>query len=103
MSKEFKDWVSSALSGTASTKSGAIVATDPSFREQARLNFQAVVGGVTWPGLDAASKDAISVTVTLAPQSSTFPARYRKHPRLCKHATTEADACINLPGRDPGR
>jgi hypothetical protein len=71
----FYHWIGSSFSGTATRKDGSIVAVDFNYKEVAAKDFfQALVTEVTFPALDAASKDVGLLTVKLSPGY----VRYRK-------------------------
>src|SRR5438477_1250480 len=59
LTKSLADWISGAMSGQTIRKDGSIIATD--FNDKAvmaRDFFHAVITKVSFPALDAASKDA---------------------------------------------
>lgn len=69
MSKAFYNWLADFMTGRSPRKSGSIIATDFSNRELQRLSFtNALITEVSFPALDAASKDAAYLTVKLTPE-----------------------------------
>lgn len=69
MSARFYDWIKASLSGTAGGKDGAIYVCDYSYQPRGSLAFtRALVSEVSFPALDAASKDAAKLTVKLSPE-----------------------------------
>ncbi|TLY26456.1 MAG: twin-arginine translocation signal domain-containing protein [Nitrospirae bacterium] len=68
MSKAWYDWISSTLDMKIQPRNGAVLSLDFNNVEQSRLNFMnALITEITFPALDAASKDAARMTVKLAP------------------------------------
>jgi hypothetical protein len=69
MGKPFSDWLGSTLTRKAERHGGAVVAADATYRERSRLEFDdAVVASIGFPALDASSKDAAKLTVSLRPE-----------------------------------
>ncbi|HWI60491.1 MAG TPA: phage tail protein [Symbiobacteriaceae bacterium] len=69
MSKAFYQWMQSTVNGRYTRKSGAIIAADYNNRELQRLTFvNAIITEIGMPALDAASKDAASFTIKIAPE-----------------------------------
>jgi phage tail-like protein len=68
-SKALNDWISATLKGQYARKNGSVIAMDYSNRPSSELEFfNALITGITFPALDAASKDAASIAVSLAPE-----------------------------------
>lgn len=68
MSKAWYDWISATLDMKVQPRNGAVLSLDFNNVEQSRLNFMnALITEITFPALDAASKDAARMTVKLAP------------------------------------
>lgn len=62
-------WISDVLSRKAPAKSGAIIFADYNYKETSRIEFdQALVTEISFPAVDAQSKDMASFTLTLQPQ-----------------------------------
>jgi phage tail-like protein len=73
MSQPFYKWLSDFFTGTATRKTGAIVAADFYYNERARRNFKgALIKELTFPKLDAADKNAIYMNVALAVEDIEF-------------------------------
>lgn len=72
MGKPMYDWIKSSMNmGSSGRKSGAIIYADFNYKALSRLEFQnALITEVGFPALDAASKDAAKMTVTIRPESS---------------------------------
>jgi phage tail-like protein len=69
MEKAFYEWIGASLAHTYQRKDGAVVSVDQNLKEVARLAFfNALITEVTFPALDAASKDPAALTVTVAPE-----------------------------------
>jgi phage tail-like protein len=69
MSNEVYQWIKDSLEGKFSPKNGAIITTDAQFREASKIDFTNVlIKEVTFPALDAASKDAAIITVKITPE-----------------------------------
>lgn len=76
LSPTLLEWIAEMVSGEAdadSKKDGAIIAVDFNSQAQSRLEF---VGGliteVTFPAVDAASKDLALLTIVISPESTEF-------------------------------
>jgi T4-like virus tail tube protein gp19 len=68
-SKPLLDWVAASFAGQYTRKDGSILGLDYSNTVRSELTFfQALPTRLTIPTLDAAGKDAASLTVTLAPE-----------------------------------
>ena len=68
MSGAFWSALQSVLRGETPRHSGAIIGYDPNFAERERLEFRdALITEISFPALDASSKDAARMTVTFAP------------------------------------
>lgn len=71
MSRAFHEWLSASMSGKALRKSGAIIAADYDYTEKSRREFkEALITEVGFPALDASSKDACFMTITILPEST---------------------------------
>ena len=71
MPKGVYDWLSAFLAGKYERKSGAIVAADFNYNVQARREFsEALITEVSFPALDASSKDPAFMTVKFAPEQT---------------------------------
>src|SRR5262249_35358053 len=77
MAKPVYDWMSAVLSRKPQVPSGSILATDSEHNLKSALDFSsALMTGITFPALDAASNAEAFFTVTLAPESTKLrPAR----------------------------
>jgi hypothetical protein len=68
-SKALNDWISATLKGQASRKNGSVIAADYSSKAVSELEFfNGLITGLTFPVLDAASKDPASLGVSIAPE-----------------------------------
>lgn len=78
MSRPWYDWIKTTIDmkyGDTKNfrKSGAIVFTDVSFKEQSRLNFfNALITEIGLPTLDAASKEPAMMTIKFAPEYTRY-------------------------------
>ncbi len=71
MSKGFFEWLTATVDRTPSRKSGTIIWADVDLMERQRLNFSnGLVSEIVFPALDAATKDAASLTVKISAQST---------------------------------
>jgi phage tail-like protein len=72
MSKAFYEWLQASVDHQAKRiTSGAIIAADYNFKETGRLNFfNALITEVGFPALDAASKDAASMSLKFAVETT---------------------------------
>jgi len=69
MDKSFYDWIAAALRGEHFNLSGAIVGINFNGDVVSRLEFQrAQITEVTFPALDATSKDAARMSIVLSPE-----------------------------------
>jgi len=70
MAKGFYEWLKNTImSKNNPRKNGAIIQTDVNGKEVSRLNFvNAMISQISFPALDAASKDAAKMTITITPQ-----------------------------------
>lgn len=69
MERTFFDWIQDTLTHKFTRKSGAISFLDSNYQEHSRLEFSnALLTRVSFPALDAASKDAVTMTVKLSPE-----------------------------------
>ena len=70
-SPALRQWIADAVAGRASRKNGAIVTSDYNNVAHSRLEFtNAVIQEVVFPALDAASKDAARITITIQPEAT---------------------------------
>lgn len=68
-SKSLNDWIAATWKGTSTRKNGSVVAANFDSRAVSELQFfNGMIVATTFPTLDAASKDAASVTVRIAPE-----------------------------------
>lgn len=73
MSQEFYYWISQFFDGVVVRKSGAIVACDFYWKEQARREFHdAMITDLAFPKLDGSDKGPAYMTVTIAPERMVF-------------------------------
>jgi phage tail-like protein len=69
MERTFFDWIQDTLTHKFTRKSGTISFLDSNYQEHSRLEFShALLTRVSFPALDAASKDAVTMTVKLSPE-----------------------------------
>lgn len=70
MSKIFFQWLKDTINFKKNPrKNGAIIQTDLNGKEVSRLNFtNAMITQISFPTLDAASRDAAKMSITIAPQ-----------------------------------
>jgi phage tail-like protein len=69
MSSNFWKWIQASFDRDYTRKNGAIVAADYNYKETSRLSFyQALCSELTFPGLDASSKDPCRVTCKVTPE-----------------------------------
>jgi hypothetical protein len=73
MSKSFYSWLKAALDHDYKRKNGAVIFSDFDHNEQGRLEFfHALPAEIGFPAVDASSKDAAKLNVTLAIQESKY-------------------------------
>lgn len=73
MSIELLQWVKDMIERKATRKNGAVVAADFNYKELSRLSFtNAIITEVTFPALDAASKDAAKMTLKFKPEYTRY-------------------------------
>jgi phage tail-like protein len=73
MSKGFFEWLKGFFTGDVARKSGAIVAGDFDYQEQARRTFyDALISSIDFPKLDGSDKNACYMTITLTPERMEF-------------------------------
>jgi hypothetical protein len=73
MSFEFYAWIAQFFDGVVVRKSGAIVACDFYWKEQARREFHdAMITDLAFPKLDGSDKGPAYMTVTIAPERMVF-------------------------------
>jgi hypothetical protein len=71
MDKSFYNWIVQALQGQHVSLSGAILGADYNFNVISRLEFQrALITEVTFPALDATSKDTARLSIVLSPEQT---------------------------------
>jgi hypothetical protein len=96
----FWNWVGETFEGVVQSRSGQVVTTNPDFKtKDARSFTDAFLTSIRFPKLDASSKEACSVGVTLDPASTadtkppaTAPALGGKQKRwLCSNFKIEID------------
>jgi len=69
MSKAFYQWIQDSLDHKHARKNGAIKAVDYNYNVRAVQEFtQAIISEVTFPALDAGSKDAAKMTLKFSPE-----------------------------------
>jgi hypothetical protein len=69
MSKHFWEWVQDSFNRNYTRESGAVVAANFDYKETSRLEFkQGLITQVTFPALDASSKDSAKVTIKVTPE-----------------------------------
>ena len=69
-SKQIMDWIGSSWKNSSVRKDGSIMAADFDYTVRSERQFsQAVITGTTIPALDASSKDAGYLTVTIGPEA----------------------------------
>jgi phage tail-like protein len=69
MSPPFWKWVSSSLDGKPQRRNGALVGYDFDFCERSRRSFfSGLIAEIGFPALDAASKNAASLSVKITPE-----------------------------------
>jgi hypothetical protein len=69
MSKSFMQWITETLEGSFNRRDGAVLTADTNYQIQSQMTFtNACISEVAFPALDAASKDAARMTVTLRPE-----------------------------------
>ena len=68
-SKPLNDWIAATMKGSSQRKNGSILEADFDRKVRAeREFFNALIAGVTFPTLDASSKDAAFMTIQIAPE-----------------------------------
>jgi phage tail-like protein len=71
MSKPVYDWIASSMTANHQRKNGAIIFADYNYKQISRLEFfNALITEVSFPTLDAASKDVAKLTLKLTPEST---------------------------------
>jgi phage tail-like protein len=69
MADSFFDWLQQAFSASASRKNGAIVTYEFNGNEVSRLSFfNGLVSEISFPALDASSKDAVKLAIKISPE-----------------------------------
>jgi phage tail-like protein len=73
MSQSFYGWVTEFFNRKLTRKNGAIILADFNYKERARRSFMdALISEVQIPTLDASSKEAMFITIKLAPEAMTY-------------------------------
>jgi phage tail-like protein len=68
-SKPVTDWITATLKGQRLPKNGTVIAADYDGNAVSQLDFfNGRVSGISFPALDAASKDAATLTVSVTPE-----------------------------------
>jgi T4-like virus tail tube protein gp19 len=68
-SKPLSEWISGTLKGQHARKNGSVIASDYNYNAVSQVDFfNGQISGVTFPALDGSSKDAASLTVSIAPE-----------------------------------
>jgi hypothetical protein len=67
MERNFFDWIRDTLNHKFPRKSGAVSFPDFNYQVESRVEFNALLTGISFPALDAESKDAATMTVKLTP------------------------------------
>src|SRR5215469_7026024 len=76
MSPHFYEWIKAATDSQYERKNGQIVTCDENFRPMSALDFSnAIITEVSFPALDAASKDAAKMTIKIRPEWTRISAR----------------------------
>src|SRR5215208_3078109 len=69
MERNFFDWIRDTLNHKFTRKSGAISVPDFNYQVDSRVEFaNALLTGVSFPALDAGSRDAVTMSVKLTPE-----------------------------------
>jgi len=69
MSKGFYNWIKESFDHKYGRRNGAIIGADYNHKEHSRLTFQnALIAEIGLPALDAASKDAAKMSLTIDPE-----------------------------------
>jgi len=73
MSRHFWDWIQRSFDRNYKREDGAVIAANYNFKETSRLTFhQALVNELSFPALDASSRDNAKVTCKLTPEWTDF-------------------------------
>lgn len=75
MADSFFDWIADALAGNPIRKNGAVIAAPLSSttKSEYRLDFyNAILGEIDFPAVDASSKDPIEFNLTIVPEHTTL-------------------------------
>jgi hypothetical protein len=68
-SKPLNDWIAATMKGSSQRKNGSILEADFDRKVRSERDFfNALIAGVTFPTLDASSKDLAFLTVQIAPE-----------------------------------
>lgn len=69
----FWEWLSQFVDGKGTRKTGALIAADYNYKEQAKRNFvDALIASIDFPKFDANDKNPANVTVTISPEKITY-------------------------------
>lgn len=69
LAKPLVEWIAQSLSGQYTRKDGSVIMADYDYKPVSELNFfHALITEVTFPKLDATSKDAAKIIVKLSPE-----------------------------------
>jgi hypothetical protein len=104
LDKGFYNWIQQSFDKSFARKSGSVVAADFDYNELSRLNFQdGVITELTMPALDAGSKDAAKLLVTIG--SSSFDHAAGRYPLNAKHQKmwSPANFRLSIDGVDTRR
>lgn len=98
------DWLKSAMAGDISRHNGAIIATDFNLKPIRRLEFtNALISEVSFPSMDAASKDAGWITFRISPEQTKSVAAHSAPPYPVpspRKIWEKADFKLSIPGID---
>ena len=98
MAAAFREWVDAMLQGRPTAKNGAISFLDYNMKERTRLEWTAgLITEVGFPALDASSKDAAVMRVTIQPERSTFRAGSGATYQQGAKAKSQGDALATVP------
>jgi phage tail-like protein len=107
MSSDVYNWINMALLGTAPRKNASIVAFDHQFNPRTRRLFQnAILSEVTFPALDASSKDPALLTIKLEANAIDLdrnPSAIAVPTQARKLSWRRSDFRLEIPGLDCSR
>ena len=73
MSKGFYDWIKASFDMNLQRKNGAVITTDFNYKEMARMSFfNALITKIAFPALDASSKDAAQMDLSIGVEKTTY-------------------------------